>query len=531
MDKNQIMKLPDPQIFAIETILGCDLKCPECAVGGDFITRNKKSMSFENFKIIADKIRPYCQYLYLHIWGEPILNKNIFKMIEYAAPFTKTNISTNGQSVSEEKAVLLIKSGVSDIIVSIDGLTQQVYEKYRVGGNLNKATSTLKMLQHFNMKYGKKVNITPQFIVMKHNYHEIESFKQFCGSLGLTPLFKAPYIRHVQSQFSFSDDKRFQRPSYPDIHSLKAGMCGCKSVQNVFNILLDGSVVACCHDYDKFTFFGNIFNKNVRQIWNSEKFRNFRWSVMSGNAPIFCIEKCMTYILSHSKQKLSENVHMQKSKNANNLKINLCSGSRKLFGYINIDLQPGSDIIIDLEHKLLPFPDNSASVIVCISAINYFSKQRALEIIRDVYRVLMPGGITRFATQDLRILVEKYLQNDSDFFFQKLSDGKERFPGISFGDKLNNFFCGFQANNKTCKFVYDYETLSSLFKEANFCSIKQKKYHESDIPEVAKIDNRPEQMFFLEAHKKKSNSLDLIKISISSNHYLDKNKQNEESTT
>ena len=69
-----------PEIFAVETILGCDLNCPECAIGGNFITRKKGWMKFDQFKIIADKIRSYCKYLYLHLWGEPMLNNDIFDM-------------------------------------------------------------------------------------------------------------------------------------------------------------------------------------------------------------------------------------------------------------------------------------------------------------------------------------------------------------------------------------------------------------------------------------------------------------------
>lgn len=286
-----------PEIFAVETILGCDLKCPECAVGGNFINRKKGWMRFDQFKIIADKIRPYCKLLYLHIWGEPMLNKDIFKMIEYASAFTSTNISTNGNALTEENAEKLITSGVTDIIVSIDGVSQEVYEKYRVGGNVKKATESLKMIQHFNLKYGNKVHIMPQFIVMKHNQHEMNEFQKLCESLELLPSFKSPYIRNPRSQFSVSDDPRFIRPHFSDIKSLRGAMTECESVRNVFNVLLNGSVVLCCHDYGKFTDFGNIFERDVMEIWNSDKFRNARWNVMSGNAPKFCIDKCMSYYL------------------------------------------------------------------------------------------------------------------------------------------------------------------------------------------------------------------------------------------
>lgn len=493
-----------PETFAVETVLGCDLKCPECAVGGDFVTRKKGWMSFEQFKIIADKIRPFCKHLYLHIWGEPMLNKDIFKMIEYASAFTGTNISTNGKSMTPEKAENLIKSGATDIIVSIDGVTQEVYEKYRVGGDVKKATEALKMLQHFNMKYGNKVHIMPQFIVMKHNHHEMEDFQKLCESLKLRPLFKSPYIRDHHSHFSASDDPRYQRPYYPDIPALRTAMRECDSVRKAFNILVDGSVVACCHDYEKFTYFGNMFEQDVLEIWNSDTYRKFRWNVISGNAPKFCIDKCMSYFLANPEKSKNENPAVQETDKQKMLKINLCSGSIKLEGYVNIDIFPGSDIVLDLEKDLLPFPDNSADIVVCISAINYFSRQRASEIVRDVRRVLKPGGIARFGTQDLRILAENYLNKESKFYLEKLPDGRDRFPGKTVGDKFNAFFYGFQSGSKHCKYVYDFEMLKVLFEEAGFSLIEQKAYQESIIPEIAKIDNRPEQMFFLEAIKDKT---------------------------
>ena len=167
-----------PEIFAVETVLGCDLKCPECALGGDYITRAKWMMKFSDFKIVADKILPYCKHLYLHIWGEPMLNPDIFKMIRYTSAFTRTNISTNGQNMTMGMAQELIGSGVTDIIISIDGVSQKVYEQYRIGGSVGKAIAALEMLHHYNCRAGERVHISPQFIVMKHNEHEMKEFSK-----------------------------------------------------------------------------------------------------------------------------------------------------------------------------------------------------------------------------------------------------------------------------------------------------------------------------------------------------------------
>ncbi|NJB67075.1 putative SAM-dependent methyltransferase [Desulfobaculum xiamenense] len=183
------------------------------------------------------------------------------------------------------------------------------------------------------------------------------------------------------------------------------------------------------------------------------------------------------------------------------LKVNLCCGPVLLDGWVNVDVNPGADVTLDLERALLPFADGSVGVLACISAINYFDRQRAQEIINDVHRVLAPGGIARFATQDLNVLARHYLERDTTFWFQAGANGEQRFPGETFGEKLNEFFYGFFSGAKHCKQVYDYESLRLLFERAGFTCIEQRDYRDSRIPEVDRIDNRPEQMFFLEAVK------------------------------
>ncbi len=182
-------------------------------------------------------------------------------------------------------------------------------------------------------------------------------------------------------------------------------------------------------------------------------------------------------------------------------KINLGGAGEHITGYYNIDLNPQADLVIDLEQRLLPFADNTVEVLVCISTINYFTRARAQQIISDVYRALKPGAITRFATQDFELIVQKYLAADRDFFYQRLASGAERFKGATMVDKINTWFYGYEVYAKHCQYFYDFETLALLFQTAGFTHITKKAYQDSVIAEIALIDNRPEQMFYLEAIK------------------------------
>ena len=279
-----------PTTFAIETVLGCNLHCVECAVGSNLIRRKHGMMPLSDFIIIADKIKNVCTYLYLHLWGEPMLNKDMFSMIEIGSEFAKTNISTNANTLDAETANQLISSGVKDIIVSIDGMTQEIYEIYRKGGVLNKALANLARLVRFNHSSNAGVNIVPQFVVFKHNKHEINDFAKFCAELGLTATFKAPYLQ-AGSKLKPSGIPQYERIPSPNPQSRALAMRQCL-LDDSCVILLDGSIVPCCFDYNKKNVFGNIFQQPLEEIWLGEEFTQFRNSVKKGCPPKFCMENC-----------------------------------------------------------------------------------------------------------------------------------------------------------------------------------------------------------------------------------------------
>jgi predicted SAM-dependent methyltransferase len=182
-------------------------------------------------------------------------------------------------------------------------------------------------------------------------------------------------------------------------------------------------------------------------------------------------------------------------------RINLCGGRTRIPGYLNIDIAASSDLPLDLSKNNLPFQDGSIEVVVCMSAINYFTRTRAGRIIREVHRVLRPGGIARFGVQDLESVAARYLNKDRQFFFQKLPDGRDRFEGPTIGDKFAAWFYGYESGGSTCKYFFDFDSLAYLFHQAGFACVERSAFQESRISGVAQIDNRPDQMFFLEAIK------------------------------
>lgn len=182
-------------------------------------------------------------------------------------------------------------------------------------------------------------------------------------------------------------------------------------------------------------------------------------------------------------------------------KVNLCCGAQKIPGYLGMDFGGQVDLRFNLEKGDLPFGDGMLEAVTCTSAINYFTRPRGQEIVNEVYRVLKPGGVARFSVQDMESIARRYVEKDTAFFFQKLPDGKERFEGPTLGDKFAAWFYGYAIKGTPCRYFYDYDALAYLFKTAGFSVVERREYRQSRLENIDLIDNRPDQMFFLEAVK------------------------------
>ena len=185
-----------PTVFYIETVLACNLKCPECAIGSSAITERKKGlMTCDDFNIIWSKLKPYANLVYLHKWGEPTMNPNISYFISEVSKSCHSHIMTNGVNLDEEKISSMVKAGLGTLIFSIDGVTQEIYEKYRIGGDCEKVWKNLEKSRDIINRNCSKTDLIAQFIVFRHNEHELDAFIEKCKTLNIRYHIRTAYVR------------------------------------------------------------------------------------------------------------------------------------------------------------------------------------------------------------------------------------------------------------------------------------------------------------------------------------------------
>jgi len=134
-----------------------------------------------------DQLSKDLLYLVFYFQGEPYPNPSFLDMVKYASRkkiYTAT--STNAHYLNEENAKKTIESGLDRLIISIDGTTQDVYQQYRVGGQLDKVIEGTKNIVKWKKELKSKTPfIVFQFLVVKPNQHQIEDVKKLGKEIGV----------------------------------------------------------------------------------------------------------------------------------------------------------------------------------------------------------------------------------------------------------------------------------------------------------------------------------------------------------
>lgn len=279
-----------PFSLSFETASVCNLKCPECLAGQGKVMRKRKLMEPDLAQKLLELHRKEAFYCNLYFQGEPFLHPEIYSIIRLADERKYYSvISTNGHFLDEQNCQKIIDSGLSRLIVSLDGIEQQSYEAYRKGGNLEKVASGIKRLSATKkQRNSSHPLLVVQFLVNKANEHQLKEVTAYVKKLGADTMeLKSMQIYTDAGKKEFTpQNSRYNR--YSDKTRRKATPSGCFRLWSHMVITSDGDWVPCC--YDKIPEYGmNGKEELTKAVWKSPAMQNFRKSLLTGEGlPSFC---------------------------------------------------------------------------------------------------------------------------------------------------------------------------------------------------------------------------------------------------
>ncbi|WP_268122733.1 SPASM domain-containing protein [Roseivirga pacifica] len=288
-----------PTSISLEPTTSCNLRCPECPSGLRQFSRPTGMLNDKVYEQVIDELAPRLTYLIFYFQGEPYLNPKFLEHVAYANKrkiYTAT--STNAHYLNDDVARKTVASGLDRLIISIDGTTQDVYEKYRKGGKLAKVIEGTKNVVKWKKELKSKTpHIIFQYLVVKPNEHQLEDVKKLADDLGVDEVaFKTAQI------YDYEDGSELipTIEKYSRYKQLKSGKWAIKNrlVNHCWKmwhscvITWDGKVVPCCFDKDAHHQLGEMSDTSFKAVWKGPAYRNFRQALIRSRSEIEICKNC-----------------------------------------------------------------------------------------------------------------------------------------------------------------------------------------------------------------------------------------------
>lgn len=288
-----------PFSVSVEPTTSCNLRCPQCPSGLRQFTRPIGMLDPEFFSKFVLQVKKHIHRITFYFQGEPYLNPDFLKMVSIASKnklYTVT--STNAHYLNDEMSKQTILSGLDEMIISIDGVTQEVYEQYRVGGKLSKVLEGAANI----IKWKKELKsqapfVIFQFVVFRSNEHQVEAVKKLGKEMG------ADKVRIKTAQIYDFENSQEMIPVNDSLSRYKKNRSGKWEIKNpLLNqcwrmwqgcvVTWDGKVVPCCFDKDAKYQLGDLTTNKLKDIWLSSSYENFRNNILVSRNEIDICTNC-----------------------------------------------------------------------------------------------------------------------------------------------------------------------------------------------------------------------------------------------
>jgi MoaA/NifB/PqqE/SkfB family radical SAM enzyme len=255
--------------------------CPNGGVSG-LINNSKGLMSQHLFRRIIDKCtkeKSRITTLVFGNWGEPLLNPELPAMIKYARANLRSphvGVMTNLNYL--QNPIELINSGVDEIVISISGMTQEIYQKNHIGGNIKVVLdNVLKLADIRNKGKFSRPVLKIKFHDFIYNKNDQELTRKFCNDNQLAFILRRMYVHSVEDNICFQEDKERFSKSYQEFIDLELEKSldrtvspkeieKCKLRSNAVVVDVTGCLYRCCSVYEQKYMMGSIFEYKIKDI-------------------------------------------------------------------------------------------------------------------------------------------------------------------------------------------------------------------------------------------------------------------------
>ena len=284
LNRSNIRYVQDYSVY-VDVSGKCNLKCKSCQVSNGntpYVKYDERGyMDPALYEEIIQKIKrenPLCQYIFLYIHGEPLLNPFIADIVDITHKYNLAAIiSTNlSMKINFEK---LMKSHPDCIKVSVSGFSQNIYASTHCGGNIALVKDNIDQLCALRNKFKSYTPIMVGYHSYSNNQGQ-EKINMQCFCKERNVLFQevtALYSNRIKQwgQLPYTNDdisfvnSVYKEPGsklHPDLVDESIRKLRCEFIENSLWINYKGDVILCCNVLDDRAVYGNYLDCNVNNI-------------------------------------------------------------------------------------------------------------------------------------------------------------------------------------------------------------------------------------------------------------------------
>ena len=277
---------PFPAVIQLQTINACNASCIMCPYPlykKEFPRGRMEDALFE--KVVAEIAERSEVHTFVPmLQNEPFLDKKLFDRIAHFKRVTRGRVEvelvTNGAFLTAE-AIERIRAVELDVLdISLDAVSKATYERIRIGLDFGEVIAGVERVIDARLPH---TSVFVRMVKLRDNVHEVHTFAKRWRARGI-PVFIYTANNRVGALPEFDGTLRLAQEQVPlkdrvGRRVARAWLGHCPAPFATTDILHDGSILLCAHDWGRKEVLGNVREQSIAQIWNGERMREIRAAV------------------------------------------------------------------------------------------------------------------------------------------------------------------------------------------------------------------------------------------------------------
>ena len=309
----------EPIVYNIETTNACNMRCEMCP-RTTMMTRPVKTMKKDTFIKIIDQLKPFsqpewkkwerfCESVYgisqhdmsenhfflfiipkviqLHGYGDPLLDKN---MAEYVKLLHEKGFfsyfSCNPANIDINTTKKIFENHLDYIKYSLESVSDITHRKIRGNkSNFSESYDKIMKLLEIKQEQGHKTTIIITMLDLNRP-DQMDDYRQLKDAFSGKDVYL--YLK--------SEDQQWYRKNFHGTESVHWSEI-CKHPWMSMTIKSNGEAAMCMEDFNNEIILGDANKESLFDIWNGEKYRQFRWDQFNLKPGIKCREQCDMHLV------------------------------------------------------------------------------------------------------------------------------------------------------------------------------------------------------------------------------------------